>query len=123
MSAPKHTPGPWMTDDRDPSDQRRYVLDCGGHRAWIAMLPLQAVYEENGFRREQEANAILMAAAPELLRELCAAHQIIRNALAVMTVEQKEEWGRLNERDGVEGEGITRANEREAVIAKASGAT
>lgn len=65
----------------------------------------------------------LMAASPDLLRELCAAHQIIRNALAVMTVEQKAEWGRLNERDGVDGEGITRANEREAVIAKAGGAT
>lgn len=59
----------------------------------------------------------------DLLRELQAAHQIIRNALAVMTVEQKAEWGRLNERDGVDGEGITRANEREAVIAKAGGAT
>lgn len=123
MSAPKHTPGPWMTDDREPSDQFRYVLDCGGHRAWIARLPLQTSVEVNGFRQEQEANAILMAASPDLLRELRAAHQIIRNALAVMTVEQKKEWGRLNERDGVDGEGITRANEREAVIAKAGGAT
>jgi len=54
-----------------------------------------------------------------LLNELEAAHRIIRNALAVMTAEQKAEWGRLNERDGVAGEGISRANEREAVIAQA----
>lgn len=47
-----------------------------------------------------------------LLRELQAAHQIIRNGLAVMTTEQKMEWSSLNERDGAAGEGITRANER-----------
>lgn len=51
-----------------------------------------------------------------VLDELVAAHQIIRNALAVMTTEQKVEWGRLNARDSVDGEGVTRANEREAVI-------
>lgn len=58
----------------------------------------------------------------ELLTELKAAHQIIKNALSVMTIEQKAEWGRLNERDGVEGEGVTRANERAAVISKAGAA-
>lgn len=56
-----------------------------------------------------------------LLDEMKAAHQIIRNALAVMTTEQKAQWGRLNERDGVEGEGVTRANERAAVISAAEG--
>jgi hypothetical protein len=121
MSAPKHTPGPWMTDDRESSDQKRHVLDCGGHRAWLATLHLAEVYEDKSFRQEQEANAILMAASPELLRELRAAHLIIRNALAVMTVKQKAEWGRLNDLDDVVGEGITRANERAAVIAKAEG--
>lgn len=62
----------------------------------------------------EDANSLLAA-----LGELKAAHQIIRNALAIMTTEQKVEWGRLNARDGVDGEGITRANEREAVLAKA----
>lgn len=56
----------------------------------------------------------------ELLKELEAAHQIIRNALAVMTPKQKSKWGELNARDDVDGEGITRANERMAVIAKTS---
>ena len=52
-------------------------------------------------------------------QELLAAHKIIRNALACMTSEQKVQWGSLNTIDGVEGEGVTRATEREAVIAKA----
>ena len=63
------------------------------------------------------------AAAPDMLAELQAAHTIIRNALACMTTEQKAQWGRLNAAAGVDGEGITRANERAAVIAKATGAT
>lgn len=50
------------------------------------------------------------------LKELKAAHQIIRNALSIMTTAQKVKWQELNERDGVDGEGATRANEREAVI-------
>lgn len=29
-----------------------------------------------------------------------------------MTTEQKAKWGRMNAADGVDGEGITRANER-----------
>lgn len=58
-----------------------------------------------------------------LLAELQAAHAIIRNALAVMTTEQKTAWGELNERDQVAGEGITRANERAMAIAAASNET
>ncbi len=58
-----------------------------------------------------------------LLGELQAAHTIIRNALAVMTTEQKTAWGELNERDQVAGEGITRANERDQVLAAASTAS
>jgi hypothetical protein len=57
----------------------------------------------------------------ELLSELQKAHQIIRNALGLMTPMQKAEWAKINERDGVIGEGTTRANERSAVIAKAAG--
>ena len=70
--------------------------------------------------RGSRANARLIAAAPDLLAELKNAHLIIRNALRVMTPEQKSEWGRLNARAGVEGEGVTRANEREAAINKAT---
>lgn len=62
----------------------------------------------------------LIAAAPQLLNELEDAHLIIRHALAVMTAEQKAEWGRLNAAAEVDGEGMTRANEREAAIAAAT---
>ncbi|WP_257812796.1 hypothetical protein [Burkholderia glumae] len=54
--------------------------------------------------------------ALQLYDELYAAHTIIRNALGVMTMEQKSAWGRANERDEVSGEGVTRAHERQAVI-------
>lgn len=56
----------------------------------------------------------------ELLAELQAAHTIIRNALSLMTPAQKLQWGILNERDGVEGEGVTRANERLELLTRAS---
>lgn len=56
-----------------------------------------------------------------LLAELKAAHQIIRNAMNLMTPEQKKQWGDLNDKAGLIDCGITRANEREAVIASAEG--
>ncbi|TES82288.1 DUF550 domain-containing protein [Burkholderia cepacia] len=54
--------------------------------------------------------------ANELRDELRAAHIIIRNALGVATFDQKIAWGNANERDGVIGEGTTRAYERQAAI-------
>lgn len=55
----------------------------------------------------------------DLLAELQAAHQIIRNALNIMTTDQKIALAVKNVRDVLDGEGATRANEREAVINKA----
>ncbi|KVN47065.1 hypothetical protein WJ64_22020 [Burkholderia ubonensis] len=52
----------------------------------------------------------------QLRAELRAAHTIIRNALAFMTFDQKLQWANANERDDAVGEGVTRANERQAVI-------
>lgn len=51
------------------------------------------------------------------LHELKAAHQIIRNVLNLLTPEQKATWAFINELESCDGEGVTRANEREAVIA------
>ncbi|WP_010089542.1 hypothetical protein [Burkholderia ubonensis] len=56
------------------------------------------------------------AIAQQLRDELRAAHTIIRNALGVMTFDQKLQWANANERDDAIGEGVTRANERQAVI-------
>ncbi|MBR8405504.1 DUF550 domain-containing protein [Burkholderia cenocepacia] len=52
----------------------------------------------------------------ELRAELRASHVIIRNALGVATFDQKIAWGNANERDGVIGEGVTRAHERQMAI-------
>jgi hypothetical protein len=54
-----------------------------------------------------------------LLAELAAADTIIRNALQLMTPEQQRAWGDKNAAAGVDGEGITRHNERATVIEKA----
>ncbi|WP_258170599.1 hypothetical protein [Burkholderia cepacia] len=61
-----------------------------------------------------------MTIVQQLRDELRAAHTVIRNALAVMTLEQKSEWGCANERDDVAGEGVTRHHERQVVIAGGS---
>ena len=66
--------------------------------------------------------ALADSSRAELLRELRAAHLIIRNALNLMSTSQQMVWGERNARDLVDGEGITRANEREAAIARAMGA-
>lgn len=103
-----HTPGPW-----------RY---CGqGEVCDSKNIPVADCYLRADDIDADAANGAVIAAAPDLLDELKNAHLIIRNALAVMTVEQKLQWGQRNTADGIDGEGITRAHEREALIAKAEG--
>ena len=117
----KHTPGPWFRDTRSGlncdvrAKSGRNVALCWG------LASNNATNYRADYRAECDANAHLIAAAPELLSELEAAHQIIRNALAIMTPDQKCAWGAKNETDGVSGEGTTRANERQAAISKAKG--
>lgn len=65
--------------------------------------------------------AIAANTQAELVRELRAAHVIIRNMLGLLSVNQTFVLAERNARDGVDGEGITRANEREAVIRRAGG--
>ena len=60
-------------------------------------------------------NAIVAA-----LNELRAAHEIIGNALRLMSMEQRTAWARLNDEAGLLEAGTTRANEREAAIAALS---
>lgn len=94
------------------------------HQRDVAFQDLCEIREAiNADQDESTVNEVrrVVALRAELLSELRAAHNIIKNALCVMTVEQKTEWGRMNERDSVAGEGITRANERLAAIHKAEG--
>lgn len=118
MGAAKHTPGPWKNHGRQSNAPGL------PHSAVAANTLLARVYSEAyGDHEQEKANADLIAAAPDLLAELEKAHLIIRLALNIMTAEQKEQFGGWTEANGVGGEGVTRANEREAVIAKATSTT
>lgn len=121
MSNEKHTPGPWKISE--------FIEPGYGHerhffRAVVAdgtkICETHPAYDPE-YEGRDIANARLIAAAPELLSELEKAHRIISNALQVMSFGQKHEWAKLNAQDGVDGEGTTRANEREAAIARAKG--
>jgi len=54
----------------------------------------------------------------DLVGELQDASTIICNVLNLLTPAQKLQWAEANDRDGCSGEGTTRANEREAVLAR-----
>ena len=116
-----HTPGPWKILPEEVG--RDYIRVRGtvyGTRFKIAnVLHPGSTHPDDD--SQTRANARLIAASPELLQELEKAHRIISNALNLMTSEQKRNWANANARDGVDGEGITRATEREAVIAKTKG--
>lgn len=55
----------------------------------------------------------------DCISELQMAHKIIRNALNIMTNEQKLVWAKANADSGCDGAGATRANERETVLTNA----
>lgn len=58
----------------------------------------------------------------QVLEQLQLAHQIILNALAVMTLEQKMRWAKANAEAGMNTEdGITGYHARQKVIARATG--
>jgi hypothetical protein len=65
----KHTLGPWKTDDIESGDCNRYVL-AGNHEEAqiIARITLKTFVGPT--QSESEANARLIAAAPELLEAL-----------------------------------------------------
>lgn len=67
-----------------------------------------------------QAESELLAATPEMLRELESAHHILGLAFQILDDEQKAELQRLVELRGLKGdESITRYFERRDIIAKA----
>ncbi len=91
MSEAKHTPGPWMSIGITPHEQ--IVREENGEV--VAFVP------HNMSRNEYEANARLIAAAPDMLATLKDAQEFLRN-------------GRWKREDGVD-------NILSSVIAKAEG--
>ena len=59
-----HTPGPWITDSKERTDTARYIM------AAARPFPHTIARIDLVNRAEDEANAALMAAAPELLEAL-----------------------------------------------------
>lgn len=106
----KHTLGPWVLEQEadgdiivSPSNSREYAI-C----RMLSPSP--------------EANARLIAAAPELLAELEKANRIIINALNVMTPASRRKWDEKNEKENLkDGWALTRNDAREKAIRKARG--
>lgn len=64
----KHTPGPWVVDDQSEQDIRRYILAGAAPANCAHVVASIRVPTANGpSLTEAEANARLIAAAPELL--------------------------------------------------------
>lgn len=109
----KHTLGPWAAqfDADDASDSPWGIR--GGNGFWVACV-FDSASKPHG--SQSEANARLIAAAPEMyeaLKELCAA-QSFMNACAI----QQNEEVRIHAVDR-----LIRAQERaDAILAKAEGA-
>ena len=85
----KHTPGPWITDSKERTDTARYIM------AAARPFPHTIARIDLVNRAEDEANAALMAAAPELLEALEALispvgvvmlHDLDRARAAIATV-------------------------------------
>lgn len=86
--------------------------------AWEESRAIRKAVNANPQEATSDEVERVVAQRDKLLEELKAAHQIIKNALNLMTMDQKTAWSALNLRDMVDGEGITRANERLEVISK-----
>lgn len=104
MSA-KHTPGPWFTDEKHYSDKHRYVMS--EHAPFLGTVAVVAL----GFA-EAEANARLIATAPDLLEALTK---------LVEDLEMRSNWKRGSE-NGVVDCGNSVYLKARSAIAKARGA-
>lgn len=81
MTDIKHTPAPWVATRREPSKNQWAVHpEVGGGTGWHDMAD-----EENGYMSVvgimREADARLIAAAPDLLAAMRRAEQFISNGI------------------------------------------
>ena len=79
----KHTPGPWSPGHPDQDDDRQVV--CSLSEGW-SVVALQA----DPAKYEPEADARLIAAAPELLESLEKLHSFFLSKGDVWTIEDQK---------------------------------
>ena len=109
----KHTPGPWITDDYSKNDVARHVMNGNGNGpVYIARVPLQSAagMRTNAYSA-QEANARLIAAAPDLLEAL---KELSRSFIGTYSDDQRSDDEINNHREHWE-------RMARAAIAKATG--
>ena len=70
MSAPKHTPGPWIIREGDFGESEFVITTEARQELGIVSICEINVYFDGDIGAEQKANARLIAAAPELLAAL-----------------------------------------------------
>lgn len=71
----KHTPGPWKQSSIIPSDEYTTVILGGQYNGIIARAELSPYFEIE----QSEANAKLIAAAPELLKALQGVYSMLES--------------------------------------------
>lgn len=74
MTATKHTPGPWVVDTIAGSD-KPYIFSSGAYRT-VAKIIMNAS-PGSEWKEERNANAALIAAAPDLLAALARATEFL----------------------------------------------
>ena len=88
MKKTKHTPGPWVIKDLDTIYDKRGIKLCYVNDSLYTTGVYGGVYNLADYRDERNANARLIAAAPELLEALEASAEllkIIANKLGIVT--------------------------------------
>lgn len=81
-----HTPGPWTCDSIHPDNGRTQI---GSPKDFICELYTYGIYSNGGEQpteSEQQANARLIAAAPELLEALKEAQKLLHPLVMKMNI-------------------------------------
>lgn len=113
MSTPKHTPGPWAaerTADAAPGESALRIVDKRG----TSIAAMVSVFSEH--RAEQDANARLIAAAPDMFAA-CGSGRVdgqslLRWAASLLDSSAPEVAAKLREKDEAEVAALAKAGSR-----------
>ncbi len=94
----RFTPGPWAQSHRRGCDElrRTQVYPINDPDNTIATLHWHSVKTETGFKTDREANAQLIAAAPELYEALISAQHTVRWEVCEGQDPENECWAVLD---------------------------